>query len=164
MRIESLWINPLKRRSCHGDDDIAFLSAVPFFDLLSFRHKKKVYNLLHQRTFSEGEIVFRKGDPGLGMYIIRDGGVSIYNEFSDFSRVKIADLSSGDFFGEISLLNDSPRSATVLSTGNTVLFGLFRHDLLDLMNSDPSLSVKLVYRLSQIVAARLRIFNDIEEN
>lgn len=164
MRIEALWINPFHYINRQSSDDISFLSTVPFFDLLSDRQKKKVFSLLHQRSFSDGEIVFRKGDPGLGMYIIREGGVSIYDEFPDFIRSKLVDLSIGDFFGEISLLNDSLRSATVLSVGNTVLLGLFRHDLLELMNSDPSLSVKLVYRLSQIVAARLRIHNESDGN
>lgn len=163
MRIQALWKNPFQFGSRNNLDEVSFLSCVPFFDLLSKRQKVNVYSLLHHRSFSDGEIVFRKGDPGIGMYIIREGGVSIFNEFPNLTRVNIADLITGDFFGEISLLNDSPRSATVVSTGDTVLLGLFRHDLLTLMESDPSLSVKLVYRLSQIVAARLRIFNEIEE-
>lgn len=164
MNFEALWGNPFSGKPSGLKEEISFLSAVPFFDLLGTRQKKKIYSLLHHRTFSENEIIFRKGDPGVGMYIIRVGGVAIYNEFPDLTRSKIVSLNSGDFFGEIALLNDSPRSATVISTGETVLLCLFRHDLLELMDSDPVLSVKLVYRLSQIVSERLRLNTETRES
>ena len=74
-------------------------------------------------------------------------------------REKIATLNKGDFLGDISLLNESPRSATVVASQKTVLYGLFKPDLLNLMDSDPKLGQRLVYRLAQIVAERLRLIN-----
>lgn len=160
MNLRALWGNPFKKTSSDPESEISFLSSVPVFDSLSKHQIRKIYSVVHVRNFDEGEIVVRKGDPGVGLFIIRDGAVEVYNEFPDLTRMKIAELSTGDFFGEISLLNDSPRSATVIAVRTSVLLGLFRHDLLELMNSDPVLGVKLVYRLSQIVAERLRIVNE----
>ena len=81
--------------------------------------------------------------------------MSVWHESADLTKTKMIDLHAGDFFGEISLLNDSPRSATVVAEGDTTLFGFFRSDLLSLMDSDPKLGVKLVYQLARIVAERL---------
>ena len=159
MNLKALWVNPFKKKSTDIEGEISFLSSVPVFDSLSTRQHRTLYSIMHTRNFNEGEIVCRKGDPGVGLYIIRDGNVDVYNEFPDLTRLRIASLESGDFFGEISLLNDSPRSATVVAVRPTVLLGLFRHDLLEIMDSDPTLGVKLVYRLSQIVAERLRLVN-----
>jgi len=160
MNAKALWANPFPPALFGADENVSFLSSVTVFDLLTRRQKLKVFSILHTRHFVGGEIVFRKGDPGVGMYVIRDGGVDIYNEFPNMTKSKILDLGSGDFFGEMSLLNDSPRSATVVATRESTLLGLFRHDLLGLMDSDPALGVKLVYRISQIVCERLRLMND----
>jgi CRP/FNR family transcriptional regulator, cyclic AMP receptor protein len=161
MEKNPLWGNPFKMFRSDLSNELDFLGTVPVFDLLLDREKRKIHALLHVRKFAKDEIVFRQGDPGVGLYIVREGKCEVYNEYPDFTCKKIATMNSGDFFGEISLLNDSPRSATVVSYTDTTLLGLFRHDLLELMNSDPRLGLHLVYRLSQIVAERLRMYNDI---
>ena len=160
MDSNTFWGNPFKKYRSDLANEIDFLRTVPVFDLLSNREKRKIHALLHVRKFSKDEIVFRQGDPGVGLYIVREGKCEVYSEYPDLTCKKIAAMDTGDFFGEISLLNDSPRSATVVSTTETTLLGLFRHDLLELMKSDPRLGLHLVYRLSQIVAERLRIYNE----
>ena len=72
---------------------------------------------------------------------------------------KITTLKHGDFFGETSLLNETPRSATIISSEQSILWGLFKPDLLNLFDSDPKLGLRLIFRLSQIVAERLRLIN-----
>ena len=157
MKSSVLWVNPLKKVPLDIKIELKFLSSVPIFDSLSQRQLEKIHKLIHIREFDEGDIVFRQGDPGVGMYIVRDGQVDVYNEYSDFTRRKITVLTPGDFFGEISLLNDSCRSATVVASQKTILLGLFRPDLLSVMDSDPKLGLRFIYRLSQIVAERLRL-------
>jgi len=157
MKQKVLWGNPFKRGSSELKVELRFLSSVPIFDSLSSRQLRKIHKLIHIRTFDEGEIVFRQGDPGVGMYIVRDGQVDVYNEYSDMTRSRIAVLKTGDFFGEISLLNDSNRSATVVSVKSSTLLGLFRPDLFGVMDSDPKLGLSIIYRISQIVAERLRL-------
>lgn len=159
-----LWGNPFSFSSTDTTTDLEFLSSVPIFDTLTRRQKQKLHSLIHIRSYAEGDIVFRQNDPGVGLYIVRDGSVSIWREHdSDMTKTKIALLTEGDFFGEISLLNDSPRSATVVAEKPSTLFGFFRSDLLALMESDPKLGVKLVYQLARIVAERLRVINDDPE-
>ena len=157
MSHKAFWANPFKKISTDIKVELEFLSSVPIFDSLSARQLRKIHKLIHVRNFTEGEIIFRQGDPGVGLYVIRDGQVDVYNEYDDLTRRKIAILKPGDFFGEISLLNDSSRSATAVSSHKSVLFGLFRPDLLGVMDSDPKLGLRLIYCLSQIVAERLRL-------
>ncbi len=157
MKQKALWGNPFRKDSSNLEQELRFLSSVPIFDSLSSRQLRKINKLIHIRTFEDGEIVFRQGDPGVGMYIVREGTVDVYNEFPDLTRSRITTLKSGDFFGEISLLNDSSRSATVVSVHDSVLLGLFRPDLFGVMDSDPRLGLSIIYRISQIVAERLRL-------
>ena len=106
--------------------------------------------------YKDGEVIFEENSVGKEVYIIESGKVEISQSFEGL-KTTIAVLNIGDFFGEISLLNDSPRSATVICSKNSILFGLFRPNLLDLMDSDPKLGLRFIYRLSQIVAERFRL-------
>ncbi len=160
MKVQELWGNPFGKSRSDPKSDVDFLGVVPIFNTLTRRQKTKIYSIIHIRHYKQGEIVFRQGDPGVGLYIVRDGQVEVYNEYSDMTRNKIATLKKGDFFGDISLLNESPRSATVIATQKTILFGLFKPDLLNIMDSDPKLGMRFVYGLAQIVAERLRIVNE----
>ena len=160
MPFKSIWENPFKKSAADHESDIAFFSKVPIFDTLTRRQKLKINSLIHIRHFNKDEIVFRQDDPGVGLYIVRDGQVEVYREYDDKTRNKIASLKKGDFFGDISLLNDSPRSATVVASQKTVLLGFFKTDLLNLMDSDPKLGVRFVYQLARIVAERLRLVNE----
>jgi len=155
----AMWGNPFKRVPADIKTELKFLSSVPIFDTLSLKQLQKIQKLIHVRNYEESEVVFRQGDPGVGMYIVRDGALFVYNEYSDLTRRKIASMNPGDFFGEIALLNDGARSATVAAARPTVLFGLFRPDLMSVMDSDPKLGQRIIYRLSQIVAERLRLTN-----
>ena len=157
MNITPLWGNPFKKISPDIKDELKFLSSVPIFDSLSSRQLQKIHKLIHIREFVDGELIFRQGDPGVGMYIVRRGQVDVYKEYPDMNRAKITTMISGDFFGEISLLNDCTRSATIVSSKESTLLGLFRPDLFGLMDSDPKLGLRLIYRISQIVAERLRL-------
>ncbi|MFC1511566.1 cyclic nucleotide-binding domain-containing protein [Candidatus Latescibacterota bacterium] len=160
MKFKQLWGNPFFHKNGTSLSDLEFLAKVPVFDTLTRRQKKKIQSLIHIRHFTQGEIVFRQDDPGVGLYIVREGNVSVWREHPDMTKARITDLSTGDFFGEISLLNESPRSATVVAEKQSVLFGFFRSDLLALMDSDPKLGVRLVYQIARIVAERLRLVTD----
>jgi len=141
------------------EEDIDFLGTVPIFDSLSKRQKIKLHAIIHVRNYEKGECVFRQGDPGVGLYIVKKGLVEVFHETEELSCCKISVLKKGDFFGEIALLNESVRTATVVAYEKTTLLGLFKPDLLNLMDADPRLGLGLVYCLAQVVADRLRLIN-----
>ena len=137
------------------DELIDFLKTVPLFTGLFNKDFKKIIEIIHPRVYEPEEIIFKQGDRGVGLYIIRSGSVSIYEEFPSRKRIKLADLKEGDFFGELALFADAPRSASAVAKSDSQILGFFQSDLLELIDSNPSLGVKVVLSLARILALRM---------
>lgn len=160
MKLKTLWGNPFLKNKNTIDSDIDFITEIPLFYNIKKRGLSKIYPLFYIRHYKKNEVVFRQEDSGVGLYIIRSGGIAVYKEYDDLVKKEIAVLGVGDFFGEISLLNESFRSATVVATTDTVLFGLFKPEFLGLMESDPKLGQLLIFNIAQILAERLRLSSE----
>ena len=148
--MKSLWASLLRRTDDDAEDDL--LSAIPLFEDLTPREIDTVQRLLHRRDYVAGESVFVQGEPGLGMYIIARGTISIQSEPSGRELVRLRD---GDFFGEIALLNEVIRTATARATTDGTLLSLFQPDLLGLLERSPRLGVKVLLALARLVGLRL---------
>lgn len=145
-----LWSNFFRRD--REKDILTLLRGVPIFEGLGRGQLRAVERILHRRKYDAGEYIFREGDPGLGMYIIESGEVSIVRESRS---TEIARLGAGEFFGEMSMFNDRPRTASALAYEETKVFGFFQPDLLALLETRPSIGTKVVMMLSRILAERL---------
>jgi CRP-like cAMP-binding protein len=132
------------------------LSKVPAFSELTTKELKEVAAIVHKREYRSNEPVFAQGDPGLGMYIIQNGEVAITISGKDGSERELVALGDGDFFGEIALLDESPRSANARCKTDCLLIGFFRPDLFELIEKKASLGLKIILKLAEIVAQRLR--------
>jgi CRP-like cAMP-binding protein len=152
----ALWKNIFSERVIHKGSTEEVLSKVPAFADLTARELKEVAAIVHKRQYRTGEPVFYQGDPGLGMYIIQDGEVSIAISGKDGEARELAVLSEGDFFGELALLDESPRSADAVCKTDCFLIGFFRPDLFELIEKHSTLGNKIVLKLAEIVAQRLR--------
>ena len=106
-----------------------------------------------------GEMVFSQGDAGDGLYIVSSGSVSVFQQEKDETHLKLTEVKTGAFFGEMALLSDSPRTASAVAAEDAELLVLNRADLLNLAETRPRIGVKIVVQLSQIVAERLRRTN-----
>lgn len=133
------------------------LINISIFEDLNKREIASVQRILHQREYEPDEVIFRQEEPGMGMYIIHSGTVTI---ISEPEGLLLSELSDGDFFGEIALLDEFPRSATAIAKTGCRVFGFFQPDLLGLIEHDPRLGMKIVLRLARIIAARLRNANE----
>ncbi len=136
---------------------IELLSRVPFFEELNRRELAIIEQFLHQREYQQGEYIFRQGERGLGMYIIQKGVVAVISEPGNH---ELSELKDGDFLGEISLLDDSFRSATVRAKTDCTVFGLFQPDLASLIDRDHRLGLKIIVRIARHVCQRLRQTNE----
>ena len=110
------------------------LGNIPIFENLRDSELNDVARLTHERTYKLAEHVFKKLAPAEGMYVIMNGAVEINDPDSG---TIFASLESGDFFGELALLDEEPRSASAVSTQPSTLIGFFRTDLLTLMKRSP---------------------------
>jgi len=152
----ALWRNLFSQRVVRKGTVEEVLSKVPAFANLAPRELKEVAAIVHKREYRSGEPVFYQGDPGLGMYIVKDGEVSIVIQGKDGNERELALFSDGDFFGELALLDESPRSANAVCKTECTLIGFFRPDLFELIEKNTTLGIKIVLKLAEIVAQRLR--------
>ncbi|MEI6208129.1 MAG: cyclic nucleotide-binding domain-containing protein [Desulfuromonadales bacterium] len=141
-------------------DDIStieLLSRVPIFRELSKRELAAIEQILHHREYVQGEIIIRQGEQGVGMYIVHHGKVAV---ISEPDQLQLFEMKDGDFFGEVALLDETPRSATVIAKTDCSVFGFFQPDLFGLIARDSRLGVKIVLRVARIACQRLRQAND----
>jgi CRP-like cAMP-binding protein len=153
---DAVWKNFFSQKGIREGSIEEVLSKVPAFANLSPRELKEVAAIVHKREYRTGEPVFYQGDPGLGMYIVQDGEVSITIMGKDGNERELAMLNDGDFFGELALLDESPRSANAVCKSDCMLIGFFRPDLFELIEKKNTLGIKIVLKLAEIVAQRLR--------
>jgi len=113
------------------------------FGELSESEYLKLIDLMEIRTFQPGEIVVREGNPGDSMFIICDGDVSVMTQDKSGNDVQLADLSEGDFFGEVSLLTGKPRTATIYAISYTEVLELKRTSLPEIETNCPHIRKKL---------------------
>src|SRR3989441_12756789 len=123
------------KRSSPELDRIQFLKTVPFFDRLSNRQLKSVSDIMFERTYDADESIFEEGQPGAALFLILDGKVAV-EIFRETSTTRLPVLEKGAFFGEMALLDDTPRSATARALEPTPTRALYRNDLRALVRRD----------------------------
>lgn len=151
-----MWGNIFRKNSDKYVSIYSVLSKIPIFKDLTKRELKSIERILHRRNYKEGEVIFNEGDPGVGMYIIEKGRVNI---ILGKEQKLLAVLSDGEFFGEIALLSETPRTAGAISVMPTNILGFFQPDLFGLLETNPAMGNKILIRLAQMIADRLRFSN-----
>ncbi|MDA0749062.1 MAG: cyclic nucleotide-binding domain-containing protein [bacterium] len=150
------WHSLVRRRRERHAVLLEMLGELPLFNMLSWKELEKLARIVHRRHFIPGESVLRPRVPRSGMFVIQSGSVHVVRTLEDGSPVVVGRLGAGELLGEFSLLDDSPRSTAIVAAETSELVGFFRPDLMDLIETDPKLGFKILYRLSQIMAAQLR--------
>ncbi len=116
------------------------LAQVPLFSGLAPRHLKRLADLTEEQRYMEGARVVREGDIGDTFYVILEGGAKV---MSRAGRV-VNRLRPGDFFGEISLLDGGPRTASVVADTPLTMLALQRNAFLKMIRQEPEVGVKLL--------------------
>jgi CRP/FNR family transcriptional regulator, cyclic AMP receptor protein len=130
-----------------GRDWVPVLADVPLFRNLSRRHVKRVASLARTRRFAAGTAIVHAGDEASTFFVLIDGAARVVTPTGRRRR-----LQPGDFFGEMALLDDSPRSADVVADGEVLTLTISRTAFSKLLKREPALS----YELLRTLAARLR--------
>jgi len=153
--LEALYKNFFRKKN-NVDPVLKALEKIPIFENLLKKELKNIAQLTHEREYKSNETVFKKHAPAEGMYIILHGEIKIKDPKSGNI---FANLHSGDFFGELALLDEEPRSASAICNVPSRLIGFFRTDLLTLINRYPELGNKILLNLSRVLGERLRETN-----
>ncbi|HUG41882.1 MAG TPA: cyclic nucleotide-binding domain-containing protein [Longimicrobiales bacterium] len=131
---------------------VQVLGRLPLFQALPRTDLERIAELVGPRELREGEFLFREGDVGDRFYIVHSGVVEVLKERPLGDHERIALKRRGDAFGEMSLLNDAPRSASVRAVEPTRLLAISRSDFDELMGGE-SFSVRLLRGLARAVRA-----------
>lgn len=151
----SLWANIFSHPP--GEKELVdLLRAVPLFADLGTSALQRLLAMAYVRSYAMGEFVFREGDPGVAVYIVKSGAVDIMSGGESESPVLLAHVDAGDFFGELALLDEETRTATAVARSAAELVAITRPDLQDLASRDPASGAKIVLRLAHVLCARLR--------
>jgi len=105
------------------------LRSIPLFEGLTEDDLLVLAGSVTSRPFKAGQLIFNQGDPGSEMFIVADGHVNIHLPGDASRRVSLKDISRGEYFGELALFDDKPRSASALATTDAVLLELTRATL-----------------------------------
>ncbi len=128
------------------------LKRVPFLAALSGEDLRWVAKRVQRRQYRRGDTIFVKDDPGESMFIVEDGAVRIYVPGTQGADLTLAMMRPGEFFGDLSLLDGRPRSASAEAARKTVLLTLEREDLTERVESRPKAALAIL----RVIAERLR--------
>lgn len=120
------------------------LRQVPLFSCLSDEELATLQARLVRRTFPKNTVVISEGDDSSSLYLIEKGRVWVTREHDSGREVVLASLGKGEFFGEMAIIEGSPRSANVVTRESTQVAIVRRPDFQELLAKNPSLAVNLM--------------------
>jgi CRP-like cAMP-binding protein len=141
-------------------ENVMFLKKNPLFSNIMTGELKAVAAISEELSFHDGEEIVKEHDPGDSAFIIKEGRVTIVKRTADDQNLNLAQLGEGDFFGEMSLFDDEPRSATAVAQSPCILLRISRDELIDVIREYPSIAIELI----RIFVKRLRAANAMIEN
>jgi CRP-like cAMP-binding protein/Fe-S-cluster-containing hydrogenase component 2 len=119
-----------------------YLRKVPLFGNLNDNMLVELEGKVKLKSFNQGDVIFSEGDPGDSLYIIRNGFVKITKQSGDKDRI-IAYLAQGSYFGEMALIEDEKRSATISAFTKVELIQVAKEDFNALLGTDPKLAEEI---------------------
>ena len=112
------------------------------------------------KEFKKGEVIFRQGDPGDCMYDIFSGTVGVYAAYGTPNEKLLTELKVGEFFGEMGLLDQAPRSATVVAIEDTAVCEIAEADFNEFFIKQPEKALQIMRQLSQRLRKRTEDYVD----
>jgi CRP-like cAMP-binding protein len=115
------------------------LARVPLFSGLGRRELNRIADEMTERTFGAGEAVTREGEPGVGFFVIEEGRAKVTMHGED-----VGELGGGDHFGEIALIAETPRAATITAETDLRCFGMTSWDFRKLVERNGEIAWSLL--------------------
>lgn len=136
------------------------LEQIDLFSGLPSIHLRRVANIGTEVDYKRGKQIFDEGDAGDKFYLIMKGAVRISRNVPGMGEEALAVLGAGNYFGEMSLIDDAPRSATALAHERCTVFEVGRRDLEELLFVDRDLAYEFLWNVVRTLSRRLRATND----
>lgn len=143
-----------------GKTPLEILAQIDVFAGLPAMHLRRVVDIGLEESHKSGATVFAEGEAGDKFYLILEGAIRISRIVPGMGEEALAVLRPGAYFGEMSLIDDAPRSATAVTHETCRLFVVQRRDLEDLLFVDRDLAYELLWNFVRTLSRRLRATND----
>ena len=140
--------------------DAGVLKKVALFEGLTQGQLAKVVQIGHSRDYPAGAFLFREGEAGQEMFVIEKGKVRISKTVPGIGEEALAILETGQYFGEMAVIEDSPRSADAIAHISCTVWVIERSKLDQLMFTDKDLAYVLLWTFVRTLSERLRETND----
>src|SRR5258708_9883169 len=137
----NLFATPASRKS------VETLRNLDVFSDLTFSEALEVDELLHERTYEKGEVIFEEGDLGHGIFVVVSGKVRA-DPSHELLKNSVLEFGPGEMLGELSLFEEAARFASVVAVERTVMVALFRAEFSSLLTRNTKIGVKGLVRLS----------------
>ncbi len=153
--------------------DARTLAEVELFEHLNDEDRASLAAVIDVRTLAAGETLFQAGEPGESLFVIRSGEIELFIKDTAGQRIPLAMVGVGEVFGELALLDRSPRTATAIAMSDSELLELDRDDLLLLFQTSPSSALRLLAAMGRMTRKadellRTRVWRnaneEVEEN
>src|SRR3954471_15832901 len=136
------------------------LAGVPLFALLDDQERATLAARIETTRIPAGQTIFHHGDPGDTMYVVRDGEVEIFFKNDTGERILLETARAGDFFGEISLLDGGPRTASALVTKDLQALAVDRGDLDEFLRLRPAATMDFMGAIGRRLRETTRLLRN----
>jgi uncharacterized membrane protein len=148
--------------------DVELLAGIEFFALLKEEDRQALANVVDSVTLATGEVLFNAGEPGESLFIVRSGSIELFIKDTVGQKIVLTIAEAGDLFGELSLLDSGPRTATAVAMSETELLVLDRGDLLLLFERRPDAALNMLAAMSTMTRKadellRTRVSRNVNE-
>ncbi|MGQ9630612.1 MAG: cyclic nucleotide-binding domain-containing protein [bacterium] len=134
---------------------VPLLKKINMFEELRDEELLKVASVAKEKHYDPDDVIFLEGDPGDALYVIRSGRVRITKTTQDGKEQTLDILEAGDVFGEMSILDEQPRSASARAASSLNMVVISKQDFLNLLDSHPHIALEIV----RFITGRLRQAN-----
>ena len=145
------------------DNIIEKLQQIPLFEEIKDNDEfiRSLVNICNIRDYKAGEVIIKEGEVGSEMFVVYTGGVEILKRTRAGDNYTVVKLKAeyNVFFGELALIDDDKRSATVRASEDSVFLIITKNDFLKLGNEEPKIGLPITRALAKILAGRLRKTN-----
>ncbi len=148
--------------------DVSLLSGIEFFELLKDEDRYELANVVDAVKLNTGETLFNAGEPGDSLFVVRSGSIELYIKDTAGQKIVLTIAEQGSLFGELSLLDSGPRTATAIALSDTELLVLDRDDLLLLFQKRPDAALNMLAAMSTMTRKadellRTRVSRNVNE-
>lgn len=132
-----------------NDNIVEILDKVPLFQRFDQRQLKRLANRFVSREYEAGKEIVTQGMEGIGLFVVVSGRAEAVRERLDGTKVVVNQFDPGDFFGEMALFDDGPRTASVIATEPTHCLVLVQWDFFAMLREEPDTAIMALQALAR---------------